>query len=171
MMDQKIYHEKQRLSLCALHCLNNLLQKEVFTKAILDETCEKLTDKKWFNPHRSYIGTGNYDVNVIMSALESINYSITWFDRRKSYTEVDWNNIFGIIVNCKSSFFTYGPINIPSPRKHWFAVRKLSDNLFYNLDSKLNSPQVIGTADQLIEFLNEKSSCDISILIVNKSPV
>lgn len=36
------------------------------------------------NPHKSVLGLGNYDVNVIMSALQLRGYEAIWFDKRKS---------------------------------------------------------------------------------------
>lgn len=35
------------------------------------------------NPHRSVFGTGNYDVNVIMAALDEKDCVAVWFDKRK----------------------------------------------------------------------------------------
>ena len=68
-----IYHEKQSRQLCALHTLNNLFQKsDTFTKALLDDLCLQLTPNSWINPHRSIFGLGNYDVNVVMAAVQLI---------------------------------------------------------------------------------------------------
>ena len=40
--DTSVYHERQQLQLCALHVLNNLLQEQkAFTKADLDQICNK----------------------------------------------------------------------------------------------------------------------------------
>lgn len=75
------YHERQRQGLCALHTLNSVFQDLTFTKKDLDNICYELSDKKWFNPHKSY--NGYYDVNVIMTALRRKSYSLIWFDRRK----------------------------------------------------------------------------------------
>ncbi|XP_032876335.1 josephin-2 isoform X2 [Amblyraja radiata] len=36
-----VYHERQRLELCAAHALNNLLQRSVFGKDSLDELCHR----------------------------------------------------------------------------------------------------------------------------------
>ncbi len=36
------------------------------------------------NPHRSVLGTGNYDVNVIMAALHSRGLAAVWWDKRRS---------------------------------------------------------------------------------------
>lgn len=35
------------------------------------------------NPHRSFLGTGNYDVNVIMAALQGLGLAAVWWDRRR----------------------------------------------------------------------------------------
>lgn len=37
----KLYHERQRLQLCLLHTINNLLQEEAYKQNDLDEICEK----------------------------------------------------------------------------------------------------------------------------------
>lgn len=79
-----VYHEKQVRELCALHALNNLFQsKDAFTKAELDSICHSLSPDNWINPHKSVLGLGNYDINVIMKALYSRGYGTIWFDKRK----------------------------------------------------------------------------------------
>ena len=99
-----IYHEKQSKQLCALHVLNNLFQvffcfdtffskfdlifaqEKAFSKPDLDEICLQLApdSNAWWNPHRSPIGLGNYDINVIMAALTIKDYQAVWFDKRRS---------------------------------------------------------------------------------------
>ena len=37
----------------------------------LDEICLRLNPATVLNPHKSVLGTGNYDINVIMAALQS----------------------------------------------------------------------------------------------------
>lgn len=81
---KEIYHEKQVRELCALHALNNLFQcKDFFTKSELDEICNNLSPDNWINPHKSMLGIGNYDINVIMKALQSKDCEAIWFDKRK----------------------------------------------------------------------------------------
>lgn len=81
---KKVYHEKQVRELCALHALNNLFQeKGAFSKNELDSICYNLSPENWINPHKSVLGLGNYDVNVIMRALQIRNYEMIWFDKRK----------------------------------------------------------------------------------------
>lgn len=78
------YFERQSLSRCALHALNNLLQTAAFSVAALNAICEQLTPGKgWRNPHKSMIGLGNWDVNVMMKALQTKGMQVSWFDRRK----------------------------------------------------------------------------------------
>lgn len=70
--------------LCALHSLNNLFQDgAAFAKSELDNICYALSPDNWFNPHKSLLGTGNYDINVIMAALDTKGCGVVWFDKRK----------------------------------------------------------------------------------------
>ena len=80
----ELYHEQQSCQLCALHVLNNLLQRREFSKADLDAICARLAPDAWINPHKSMLGLGNYDANVIMAALqdERVNMELRWFDKR-----------------------------------------------------------------------------------------
>lgn len=104
-----IYHERQVRELCALHALNNLFQvrpytiihtyiiftsfdfssyiasqaRGSYTKSELDNICNNLSPNVWINPHRSILGLGNYDINVIMAALQKKGREAVWFDKRK----------------------------------------------------------------------------------------
>lgn len=70
--------------LCALHALNNLFQeRDAFSKTELDAICYSLSPNVWINPHKSLLGLGNYDINVIMAALQRKGYEAIWFDKRK----------------------------------------------------------------------------------------
>ena len=61
-------------------------QEKAFSKPDLDEICLQLApdSNSWWNPHRSPIGLGNYDINVIMAALTIKDYQAVWFDKRRS---------------------------------------------------------------------------------------
>jgi len=56
---------------------------KAFKQDDLDEICSNLAPNSWVNPHKSVLGLGNYDINVIMSALQLKNYEAVWFDKRK----------------------------------------------------------------------------------------
>ena len=73
-------------------------------------------------------------------------------------------HIFGFVVN-KPSNVNLVWLEVPIKRPHWFAVRKINDN-YYNLDSKLSSPQCIGDEDKLCEFLGEMLSLSAMQLFV-----
>ena len=88
-----VYFERQSLSRCAVHTLNNLLQCRAFTPAALDALCRELTPNAFINPHKSLWGVGNYDVNVIMRALQTKGFTVNWFDRRKRQTDSTCENL------------------------------------------------------------------------------
>ena len=69
--------------LCALHALNNLFQEKRYHKHELDEICYNLSPDVWINPHKSALGLGNYDINVLMAALQKKDYAAIWFDKRR----------------------------------------------------------------------------------------
>lgn len=69
--------------LCALHALNNLFQERGFSKQELDQICYSLSPDVWINPHKSLLGLGNYDINVIMAALQTRGCEAVWFDKRR----------------------------------------------------------------------------------------
>ncbi|XP_038717262.1 josephin-like protein [Tripterygium wilfordii] len=158
-----VYHERQKLQFCLLHSLNNLFQqKEAFTRASLNSIAEKLvhddpTKESWTplallsRPHHNTI-TGNYDINVLMVALEGKGKSVVWHDRRNGASSIDLdgpeNNLMGIVLN------------IPVKRyaglwrsRHWIALRRI-DGVWYNLDSDLGAPQSFKDSEEVRGFLN-----------------
>jgi len=163
----EIYHERQYFELCALHALNNVFQDpEAFSKEQLDEICSRLSPDTLLNPHKSVLGTGNYDVNVIMAGLQYKGHAAVWWDKRKSLDRLCLKNIKGFILNLPSSI-GWGMLTIPLKRRHWIAVRAI-DGIFYNLDSKLKQPEVIGEAAQLRKFLAKKlssKSCELLLVV------
>ncbi|CAH1121630.1 unnamed protein product [Ceutorhynchus assimilis] len=161
-----IYHEKQVRELCALHALNNLFQsKDAFTKGELDCICHNLSPENWINPHKSMLGLGNYDVNVIMSALQSRGYAMIWFDKRKDPSCLNLGNIAGFILNIPTDY-KFSFITLPLKRRHWISLRRFN-GLYYNLDSKLDVPLLIGTEEALLNFVRtELDSKDKELFVV-----
>jgi len=43
----------------------------------------RLAPDTMVNPHKSVLGTGNYDVNVIMASLQHKGYAAVWWDKRR----------------------------------------------------------------------------------------
>ncbi len=48
-----------------------------------------------------------------------------------------------------------GYVKLPLKRKHWITVRKVQGS-YYNLDSKLDAPKVIGQEKELLDFLRDQ---------------
>lgn len=170
-MTNQIYHEKQSRELCAMHALNNSFQARVFTKEFLDEICLNLSPDHWVNPHRSVLGLGNYDINVIMSALKiKKNCEAIWFDKRKDPDTVDTSNIVGFILNIPSKYELGGLFTVPLlGKRHWIAIKEVGGR-FYNLDSKLRAPECLGTRDDAISFLRGRlKEKDIELFIIVES--
>lgn len=162
-----IYHEKQKWELCALHALNNLFQDEkAFTKQNLDELCQGLSPGSVVNPHKSMLGLGNYDVNVIMRAVQSKECEAIWWDKRRDMKDINFSNIIGFILNILSPL-QFGFVSVPIRRKHWIAVRQV-DGVYYNLDSKLTKPSEIGSQEDLRTFLKSslrQKGCELLLVV------
>ncbi|KAL3269190.1 hypothetical protein HHI36_008273 [Cryptolaemus montrouzieri] len=166
-----IYHERQIRELCALHALNNLFQcKNAFTKPELDLICNTLSPDNWINPHKSVLGIGNYDINVIMKALQSRGCEAVWFDKRKDPNCLNLPNIIGLIFNIPSDY-KISFITIPLINRHWATIKQIN-GIFYNLDSKLETPQAIGTEEELMHFVRmELDDKDKEMFVVVSSEV
>ena len=77
-------------------------------------------------------------------------------------------NIKGFILNVPTDF-KWGFFKLPIQRKHWIAVRKVNSS-YYNLDSKLDAPEEIGTESELRSYLKEQLICREKelLLVVNQ---
>nr|CAG4648988.1 EOG090X0HOM [Polyphemus pediculus] len=145
--------------MCALHTLNNLFQNpHTFTKTLLDQLCLNLSPNNWINPHKSFLGLGNYDVNVVMAALQLHQCEMTWWDRRRTLTKQDVNSCLGMILNLPSAS-RLGGLQLPFKSQHWLAIRRFG-SVYYNLDSKLPQPEAIGTDVQLVDYLTKQLKQD-----------
>ncbi|KAI1296677.1 Josephin-2 [Halotydeus destructor] len=177
-MSDELYHEKQSRQLCAMHALNNLFQEEAFTQKDLDDLCQSLAPEcKFINPHKSPLGLGNYDVNVLMSAVQSKNHEAVWFDKRKEPEQIVLENVKGFILNIPNSStgnrfvnLIYLPLSVFMSRKHWISVVKKHD-VWHNVDSKLPSPQAIGDNEKLFHFLREKKENESEIFVIVEKQV
>ncbi|XP_045056173.1 aspartate dehydrogenase domain-containing protein isoform X1 [Desmodus rotundus] len=163
-----VYHERQRLELCAIHALNNVLQQRLFSQEAADEICKRLAPDCRLNPHRSLLGTGNYDVNVIMAALQGLGLAAVWWDRRRPLSQLALPQVLGLILNLPSPV-SLGLLSLPLRRRHWVALRQV-DGVYYNLDSKLRAPEALGDEDGVRAFLAAALSQDLCqvLLVVTK---
>lgn len=67
---------------------------------------------------------------------------------------IDLSAIVGFILNVPSDY-KFGFITLPLHKRHWIAVRDI-DGKYYNLDSKLQAPECIGTEQQLFVYLKQQ---------------
>lgn len=134
MASAAIYHERQSLQRCALHTLNNFFGEPRFTKVHLDGICAELSPDAFVNPHKSVLGLGNYDVEVLRVAFQQQGYACVWFDARKDpERDLNMDAIEGFVLNVREKRFL-----LPDGH-HWFCLRKV-DKKWFNLDSKLKQP-------------------------------
>ncbi|KPJ00152.1 Josephin-like protein [Papilio xuthus] len=138
--------------------------RNTFSKSELDSICSRLSPNVWINPHRSMLGLGNYDINVIMAALQKKGCEAVWFDKRKDPGCLDLSNICGFILNVPSDY-KLGFVMLPLRRRHWITISQIQGN-FYNLDSKLDTPTLIGRSTDLIAYLKEQLQCKEKELFV-----
>ncbi|XP_074328729.1 josephin-like protein [Apium graveolens] len=171
----QLYHEKQKLQFCLLHSLNNLFQeKNAFTRADLDAIAEKLvlddpTKEKWtpfsliFKPHHNAF-TGNYDINVLIAALEGKGKKVVWHDRRNGAASLDLDGserkLMGIVLNVPES--KYGGL---WRSRHWVALRRIK-GAWFNLDSDFSVPYTFKDTEEVREFLDSAISGGAEILLV-----
>ncbi|KAK4342537.1 hypothetical protein RND71_038353 [Anisodus tanguticus] len=169
-----LYHERQRLQLCLLHSLNNLFQgKDVFTRYDLNSIAEKLgvddpNRGSWspmsivFNPHHNEI-TGNYDINVLIAALEQKGKNVVWHDMRNGASSIDLDDhdrLMGIVLNVPVRKFS----GLWKSR-HWVTLRCIQ-GFWYNLDSDFSAPYAFKDTEQVREFLDAIITAGAQVLLV-----
>ncbi|KAG4966347.1 hypothetical protein GLYMA_14G192300v4 [Glycine max] len=173
--NSQVYHERQRLQFCLVHSLNSLFQqKDAFTRAKLNAISERLAledsnSETWtplsvlFKPHHNVL-TGNYDINVLIAALEEKGKSVLWHDHRKGASSIDVDApedvLMGVVINVALKRFA----GIWRSR-HWIALRKI-DGVWYNLDSDLAAPQPFLDTYKVREFLDSTLVHGGEVLIV-----
>ncbi|VDD82957.1 unnamed protein product [Mesocestoides corti] len=141
-----LYHQRQSLLLCAVHAINNVLQREAVTKADLNKICEELAPEcsPLTNPHRNLLGLGNFDANALIVALQQTGHDIVWFDKRTTLAEhrLDWSKIVGCILNTRRKNLAL------IGGRHWIAFRGIPTKdpaviSYYDFDSKLRQPALV----------------------------
>lgn len=70
---------------------------------------------------------------------------------------IELSNVTGFILNVPSNL-RWGPLRLPLKRQHWIGVREVG-GIYYNLDSKLRSPQHIGNPDELRQARCQRDYC------------
>ncbi|XP_018413996.1 PREDICTED: ataxin-3, partial [Nanorana parkeri] len=162
-----IFHEKQEGSLCAQHCLNNLLQGEYFSPVELSSIAMQLDEQERMRmaeggvqsaEYRTFVqqpsgnmdDSGFFSIQVISDALRVWGLELILFNSPE-YQTLDINPI-----NERAFISNY--------KEHWFTVRKLGKQWF-NLNSLLTGPELISDT-YLALFLAQLQQEGYSIFVV-----
>jgi len=159
-----VYHEKQESRLCGQHCLNNLLQGEMFDQTMMQRIANKIQaveDKLLYDEkderrssasdagdteHQTRMG--DFSIEVLLSALSRLNVSLL-SGKHPDARECIENERFEAIV-------------IQS-RDHWFSLRKVHEK-WLNVDSLLSRPIPLST-EKLMQWLLDVPN-DVNIFLV-----
>uniref|UniRef100_A0A8C9YZU4 ubiquitinyl hydrolase 1 n=1 Tax=Sander lucioperca TaxID=283035 RepID=A0A8C9YZU4_SANLU len=125
-----IFHEKQEGSLCAQHCLNNLLQGEYFTPVDLSSIAHQLDEEERMRMAEGGMASEEYRtfLQVISNALSVWGLELILFNSR------EYQSLMINPINEKAFICNY--------KEHWFTIRKLGQQWF-NLNSLLTGPELI----------------------------
>ncbi|XP_033047444.1 ataxin-3 isoform X2 [Trachypithecus francoisi] len=149
---ESIFHEKQEGSLCAQHCLNNLLQGEYFSPVELSSIAHQLDEEERMRMAEGGVTSEDYRtfLQVISNALKVWGLELILFNSPEYQSlRIDPINERSFICNYK---------------EHWFTVRKLGKQWF-NLNSLLTGPELISDT-YLALFLAQLQQEGYSIFVV-----
>jgi ataxin-3 len=144
-MQKLVYHEKQEGHLCAVHCLNVLLQEKYYSGVELSKISRYLDGLeknvvKNFSGDTNFDETGFFGIQVIEEALKVWGLELLRIFKK----EFKYMGFVAFIVN---------------EDKHWYCIRKFIDDgkdKWFNLNSLLESPTEIYEPFGVVENLLEK---------------
>uniref|UniRef100_A0A8B9EBX1 ubiquitinyl hydrolase 1 n=1 Tax=Anser cygnoides TaxID=8845 RepID=A0A8B9EBX1_ANSCY len=156
----------QEGSLCAQHCLNNLLQGEYFSPVELSSIAQQLDEEErmrmaeggvsseeyrtFLQPSVNMDDSGFFSIQVISNALKVWGLELILFN------SPEYQRLGIDPINEKSFICNY--------KEHWFTVRKLGKQWF-NLNSLLMGPELISDT-YLALFLAQLQQEGYSIFVV-----
>uniref|UniRef100_A0A2K5MRI6 ubiquitinyl hydrolase 1 n=1 Tax=Cercocebus atys TaxID=9531 RepID=A0A2K5MRI6_CERAT len=164
----KVYfHEKQEGSLCAQHCLNNLLQGEYFSPVELSSIAHQLDEEERMRmaeggvtseDYRTFLQqpSGNMDDSGFFSIQVISNALKVWGLELILFNSPEYQRLRIDPINERSFICNY--------KEHWFTVRKLGKQWF-NLNSLLTGPELISDT-YLALFLAQLQQEGYSIFVV-----
>ncbi|OXB68030.1 hypothetical protein ASZ78_014715 [Callipepla squamata] len=149
---ESIFHERQEGSLCAQHCLNNLLQGEYFSPVELSSIAQQLDEEERMRMAEGGVSSEEYRtfLQVISNALKVWGLELILFN------SPEYQRLGIDPINEKSFICNY--------KEHWFTVRKLGKQWF-NLNSLLMGPELISDT-YLALFLAQLQQEGYSIFVV-----
>ncbi|XP_039145849.1 josephin-like protein isoform X1 [Dioscorea cayenensis subsp. rotundata] len=158
--------------LTAVGISRRIPEKDAFTRAELDAIADKLVlddvnKDKWtpfsfiFKPHHNIL-TGNYDVNVLIAALEAKGKKVVWHDHRTGSSSIKLvdDSLTGMMLNVPTKKF--GGL---WRSRHWVAFRKIH-GIWYNLDSDLKAGKPFQNDEHVLEYLDNIISQGGQVFII-----
>ena len=107
-------------------------------------------DIQWANGFVRNRGTGNYDVNVMMVALQRRGLATRWIDKRRPVpSERTLRRLVGVILNRRTTQL-WGLRS----SKHWFAFVQVHD-VFYLFNSEEERPQPFSSLKDVQSYLKD----------------
>mmetsp|Transcript_39325 Transcript_39325/g.47649 ORF Transcript_39325/g.47649 Transcript_39325/m.47649 type:complete len:308 (+) Transcript_39325:135-1058(+) len=152
-----IYHEKQVGSLCAVHCLNNLLQGGYFDEIMFAEVGHHLDREEQMAMGGAVLGESNnvradgfFSVQVIQLVLQRAGLTCTPFGSAEAkHIRANPAAEKGYVLNRS---------------EHWFTLRKIGD-YWFELNSMCDAPKRL-TPTFVSNFLQQFQADGYSIFIV-----
>ncbi|KAK2952339.1 putative Josephin [Blattamonas nauphoetae] len=155
-----VFREEQKRQLCAIHSLNNLMQRRVASKDDFDEIASSLSDcttpwSKIFRHKTPFVG--NYDADTVQFALFAASLPYSFFPHTKhSLRAVDIANSSGMIINW----------SMGDSSNHWVCFRRIQGRWF-NLDSLADTHSSYRSAEQCVRYINQQlRECPRSSLVI-----
>ncbi|CAF1095898.1 unnamed protein product [Adineta ricciae] len=123
------------------------------------DTIVRQYDTSWCWNEYSTLFTGNYDLQIILDALKQQGYTLRAIDMNESIDAFDFKDCFGLLLNITLDrpFLDRLPLvsSWTKPGRHWLAIKSVDGEHYYNLDSKLSQPRLIGGQTDLKDYLNK----------------
>lgn len=73
----------------------------------------------------------------------------------RSPEEINIDKLYGILINTVGKWNAFGYQFSLKLFRHWFSIKKINEN-YYNLDSQLKKPEVIGNEADVCCYLKSK---------------
>ncbi|CAN8068657.1 unnamed protein product [Agarophyton chilense] len=171
----RVYSERQSRFRCGLHAINALLKYPAYTPASLDAIADDLRSYHGANtnhfrhPHRSMLGMGDYDINVLLVALQQHGMSARWFSQKQQIQSViNSPHLVGFLVNLRATSFLARAFSfLFEDSRHWVAIPRYYSN-FFLVDSKRNQPWKFPSNPHLMNYFQQIMAHDAHVFIVER---
>ncbi len=164
--------ERQTLLYCALHATNALLQHThgpLFSAADFDRiaaSCQAAENAvrhafffPLFSPYKSILGLGSWDITVITRALETRGLRVACL--QQSTPPAALAAATGLLLN-RVSLTTLGSL---LQARHWLSLVVLADGRWYNMDSLLERPVLVGSLQDACTLLAQEPPTSHAFLV------